>query len=145
MASSQSGTSTTGSHVVLAGLLVQIIIFAFFVVVAVVFHRRLRAGPTTSSQDASLAWAKSVKILYTISGLILARNIVRVAEFVEGFNGYIILHEVFLYIFDAVPMAAVMYIFNVWHPTSLLKQGRTNGAKRPRDDNIEIRNISTQS
>jgi hypothetical protein len=145
MASSQVMTSNTGSRIVLAGLLAQIIIFAFFVVAAFVFHRRLQARPTTSSQDTSLAWEKFLEILYITSGLILARNIVRVAEFVEGFNGYIILHEVFLYIFDAVPLVAVMYIFNVWHPASLSKQVRMNRVKRHGNDNIEISTTNTQT
>jgi RTA1 like protein len=43
MASSQASQAKTGSDIVLAGLLIQIVIFGFFVVVALVFHRRLWA------------------------------------------------------------------------------------------------------
>ncbi|KAJ8098111.1 RTA-like protein [Lipomyces tetrasporus] len=122
MASSQASTSETGSDIVLVGLWVQIAIFAFFIVVALLFDRRLRAMPTRKSQDASSSWRKCMSILYATCALILIRNIVRVAEFIEGFEGYIILHEVFLYVFDAVPMAAVIVTFNIWYPAKFFNQ-----------------------
>ncbi|KAH8645438.1 RTA1 like protein-domain-containing protein [Xylariales sp. PMI_506] len=117
MASSSASTAQTGSHIVLAGLLIQIIIFGLFIVVARVFHLRMRATPTIESNDPLLRWNLFLNILYVTSALILVRQIVRVAEFVEGFEGYIILHEAFLYVFDAVPMAAVMLVFSIWYPS----------------------------
>lgn len=54
----------------------------------------------------------------------MVRSIVRVAEFVEGFEGTIILHEVYLYVFDAVPMAATMIVFNIWYPSQFSKRAR---------------------
>lgn len=124
MASQKASTATMGAHIVLAGLIIQIIIFGFFVAVAFVFHRRLNAKPTHRSHDSSLPWKKFLFILYITSAFIMARSIVRVAEFVEGFQGTIILHEVFLYIFDAVPMAAVMAVFNVWYPSNFSERAR---------------------
>ncbi|CAM1502539.1 Fc.00g045230.m01.CDS01 [Cosmosporella sp. VM-42] len=123
MASSHASTSQRGSDIVLAGLWAQIVVFGFFVGVALVFHRRVRARPTMQSHDASLPWERYLHILYITCALILIRNFVRVAEFIEGFEGYVIRHEVFLYIFDAVPMAAVMFIFNIWYPLTVLNGG----------------------
>ena len=117
MASSTASTASTGSHIVLAGLAMQIAIFAFFVVVAAIFHRRVRAGP--KSLEGPLHFEKCMWVIYFTSGLILVRNIVRIAEFVEGFDGYIILHETFLYVFDAVPMAIVLAVFAVCYPSKL--------------------------
>lgn len=122
MASTTSSTSEEGSHIVLAGLLIQIIIFGFFVAVAGVFHHRLLAIPTTKSHDPPLNWKKFLYISYVTCTFILIRSIIRVAEFVEGFEGNIIVHEVYLYIFDAVPMLAVMVIFNIWYPSNLSKK-----------------------
>lgn len=122
MASSNPSKSKLGSHIVLAGLLLQIIIFGFFVSVALVFHLRFKRATTMttrSSHDLSsplVPWRKLLYILYVTSAAIMIRSIVRVAEFVEGFEGTIILHEVYLYAFDAVPMAAVMVVFNIWYP-----------------------------
>lgn len=121
MASSHATTATTGAHVVLAGLLVQIVIFGFFIVVAAVFQRRMAASENKAdshrnSKKHPLPWRRTLLVIYVMSALILARNIVRVAEFIEGFDGYIILHETFLYVFDAVPMLAVSVAFNIWYP-----------------------------
>ncbi|OAA67976.1 RTA-like protein [Niveomyces insectorum RCEF 264] len=148
MASSQSATSTTGSRIVLAGLLVQIVVFALFVVVAGVFHRRcLRAEMALRAQDTAQPppWRRFLGVLYVASGLVLARNIVRVAEFVEGFNGYIVLHEVFLYVFDAVPMLAAMGVLNVWHPARLANDGNVNKADGGLCiSDVEMRNMDGQ-
>ena len=120
MASSQSTTATTGSHIVLAGLLVQIVIFGFFLVVAVVFHRRYRGLQQMQKPISMRApWQTTLLVLYLASGFILVRSVVRVAEFVEGFDGYIILHEIFLYLFDAVPMLAVSILYLIWYPSDL--------------------------
>jgi hypothetical protein len=118
MASSQASTAKRGSHIVLAGLVIQIIIFSFFVAVALVLHSRLRAKPTNQSRNPSLPWKKFLYILYAASAFIMFRSIVRVAEFVEGFHGTIILHEVYLFVLDGIPMAAVMVIFNIWYPSN---------------------------
>ncbi|KAK3618910.1 hypothetical protein LTR56_024338 [Elasticomyces elasticus] len=121
MSSSHATTAATGSHIVLAGLLVQILIFGFFVLVAAVFHRRMKAKST--AKVASIAtlknktqWQKYLYLLYGTSALVLVRNSARVAEFIEGSEGFIILHEVFLYVFDAVPMLVVSFAFNFWYP-----------------------------
>ncbi len=124
MASSQASQAKLGSHLVLAGLLIQIVIFGFFVFVALTFHRRLRAMPTDRCRNPSLLWEKFLYVLYITCSFIMIRSIVRVAEFVEGFEGTIILHEVYLYIFDAIPMAGVMVVFSIWYPSSFSKQAR---------------------
>jgi hypothetical protein len=53
MASKNTSSSKLGSHIILGGLLAQIIIFGFFIVVSVVFHLRLRAMPNSQSHDLS--------------------------------------------------------------------------------------------
>ena len=124
MASSHASSSKLGSHIVLAGLLIQILVFGFFIVVSLVFHLRLRAMPTLQSHNPRVPWKKFLYILYTTSAFIMLRSIVRVAEFVEGFDGTILEHEVYLYVFDAVPMAAVMVVFIIWYPANFSKQAR---------------------
>lgn len=146
MASSKASSAKLGSHIVLAGLIIQIIIFGFFIVVALVFDRRLRAMPTMLSNDPSLPWKKFLYILYTSSAFIMIRSIVRVAEFVEGFEGVIILHEVFLYVFDGVPMAAVMAIFNVLYPSNFserARKARVDGEST--GSNVELERVELQS
>jgi len=139
LASSDPTQAKLGSHIILAGLLLQIIIFGFFVVVGLVFHRRLLAMPTSLSHDPSLPWKKYLYILYITCGFIMFRSIVRVAEFVQGFEGEIYTHEVFLFLFDALPMAAVMVIFNIWYPSFFSKQARkTIGNRGCLDSSVEL-------
>jgi hypothetical protein len=140
MASTNPSTSETGSHIILAGLILQIVIFGFFIVVALVFHLRVRAMPTSQSQNPTIPWQKYLYILYITCGLILLRSFVRVAEFVEGFEGNIIEHEVYLYVFDAVPMLAVMVVFSIWYPSnfSALARRKAMEDRESADSNVEL-------
>lgn len=60
----------------------------------------------------------------------MIRSTLRVAEYVQGFDGYILGHEVFLYVFDAVLMVFVMVIFNVVHPSEVVTLMRGGGGFR---------------
>lgn len=149
MASSHASTSNLGSHIVLAGLLIQILIFGFFIIVTLVFHLRLRrAMPTSRSHNPQLVpWRKSLYILYITSALIMIRSIVRVAEFVQGFEGTILRHEVYLYVFDAVPMATVMVVFNIWYPSSFSMQARAKAmlGSESASSNVELSSGEVES
>jgi hypothetical protein len=70
--------------IILAGLAVQIFIFGVFVLVAVVFHRRVR-GMGGSLVVEGVNWEHFLYLLYTVSLIITFRNIFRVIE--HGFGG----------------------------------------------------------
>lgn len=57
-----------------------------------------------------------MRALYAVSVLIFVRSIVRVAEYVQGNDGYIITHEAFLYIFDALVIFLAIMTLNWRHP-----------------------------
>lgn len=117
-----------GQNIVIGGLIIQILSFGFFLVAAVIFHIRINRNLT--SQSCELPWRRHINTLYAASILILARSVFRVVEYLQGFSGYLLSHEVFLYIFDAVLMLAVMILFNVVHPseiTNLLCRGNPTG------------------
>lgn len=111
----------TGEKLIVIGLFLQLAFFGFFVVVAGLFHVRLqRNGPASGTVDLNaLPWKKHLVALYVSSGLILVRSVFRVIEYIMGNAGYLLRHEVFLYIFDAVLMLAVMLIFNYSHPSEI--------------------------
>ena len=50
----------------------------------------------------------------------MVRSVVRVIEYIQGTNGYILSHEVFLYVFDATLMFIAIAIFVLWHPSPML-------------------------
>ncbi|KAL8790230.1 MAG: hypothetical protein Q9195_006453 [Heterodermia aff. obscurata] len=117
-----------GQNIVVGGLVVQILFFGFFLVVAAIFHLRIHRSPTAESRD--VPWKRHINILYAASILILIRSIFRVVEYRQGNDGYLLGHEVFLYIFDAVLMLGVMVLFNLVHPSeisTLLRRGNVLG------------------
>ena len=59
--------------------------------------------------------------LYIVSILIFVRSIVRCVEYIEGFVGYIITHEAFLYCFDATAMFFAVVTMNWAHPGEVAK------------------------
>lgn len=76
--------SKRGETIILAGLVLQIIIFAFFLVVTVIYDKRYVARPTGKSLDASINWRTYMSMLYAVSILITFRNIFRVIEYAGG-------------------------------------------------------------
>jgi hypothetical protein len=71
-----------GENIILGGLILQILIFLFFVVVANIWHRRLSAQPTAAA--AELPWKKYIGLLYAASVFITIRNCCRVIEYGLG-------------------------------------------------------------
>lgn len=68
--------------------------------------------------------------LYVGSMLIMVRSVFRAIEYLQGFDGYLLRHELYLYVFDALLMFSVMVLFNWVHPaeiTAILK-GRDMGS-----------------
>jgi hypothetical protein len=113
----------TGRTIVVAGLGVQLGAFAVFIFSVALFHRRLVAQPTDVSMEHK-SWRKYIWMLYAMSGLIIVRSVFRLAEFIEGTDGKLYKTEVFLYVFDACIMFAVVVINAVVHPGMLLRATR---------------------
>lgn len=114
--------NTIGTKVLLCGLIFQIICFAFFMSIAFVFHRRNARAPGILSQELEVKWRKHLWTLYGASLLVLVRNIFRVAEYAQGYDGPIAHNEAFIYVFDAGPMWFVMVAYAVIHPGQLQKR-----------------------
>lgn len=130
MASGSGNSMETGENVIIAGLVVQILFFSCFVVTAGVLHYRLQQAPTIKSISTDSLWRKSLYSLYAGSILIWIRCVFRLIEYAQGNAGYLISHEVFLYIFDATLMFAVMILFAIMHPSELNAQIQGPGAKK---------------
>lgn len=76
--------------------------------------------PQQATDDANLLpWKRHMLALYVASALIMVRSVFRVVEYLQGNNGYLLRHEVYLYIFDALLMLAVMCLFNWIHPAEI--------------------------
>ena len=73
-----------GQNIILGGLILQLVIFFFFMVAGIIFHKRIRAKPTAKSMVIDLPWEKLMWQLYAVSLLITFRNIFRMAEYAMG-------------------------------------------------------------
>ncbi|CAI4065036.1 hypothetical protein SKDZ_09G2020 [Saccharomyces kudriavzevii ZP591] len=109
---SKKGSTKTGSNLITAGLIVQIVFFGFFIINEIRFSVSVRRKCIFYG-DISRKWFIVNGSLLLSSVLILLRSIVRVVEFIQGFDGFIISHEYFIYVFDAVPMLLVIIAFCV--------------------------------
>lgn len=119
MAKGNGSGATLGANIIVAGLVLQLIFFGIFIAVAVAFDHAMRVRPTARSTKPEVNWRKYLKVLYGTSGLIMVRNIIRVVEYGQGNDGFLLGHEFVLYMFDALLMLVVMVILNVWHPSEI--------------------------
>ncbi|KAK3933781.1 RTA1 like protein-domain-containing protein [Diplogelasinospora grovesii] len=126
MASTDMHTRDTGSNLVVGGLFVQIVFFGGFVITSLIFHWRV----ASSGKGKDVPYQRHLFALYLSSILIFARSIVRATEFIQGFFGYIISHEAFLFGFDAAPMLLVMMVFIWIHPSEIKALLRGGGVMR---------------
>ena len=110
-----SGNHDIGQKIIIGGLFVQIIMFSIFLVTAIVFHCKALKQPTGIMLSSIVNWRRHLHILYITSTLILIRSIFRVVEYLQGHDGYLVSHEIFLYVFDSLLMFLVMLIFAIWY------------------------------
>lgn len=104
-----------GNGLIRASLLLQIVLFALFISLEVIFHMRLVKAKIMTAKLRTI-----VILLYTSSALILIRNIFRCIEVWQGYTGYLQRHEAFLYVFDVGLMLVNTIMLNIWHPTRYL-------------------------
>ncbi|CEI63615.1 unnamed protein product [Fusarium venenatum] len=105
---------------VITGIMVQLVACRLFLIVTTTFHRRMVCRPSVASETISLPWKQFLSVLYAVLVLILVRCIFRAVEYLQGQDGYLITHEIWLYIFDALLMFGVMIILNVYHPSRII-------------------------
>ncbi|CAG8366477.1 unnamed protein product [Penicillium salamii] len=119
MVTGSDGSASTGQNVIIGGLIVQIIFFGFFLISAVIFQRRLNGNSGAAAVASQFPWRKHMAALHSSSILVLIRSIVRVVEYVQGESGFLMQHEVFIYVFDGLLMFALMVIFLAIHPSEV--------------------------
>ncbi|KGO77175.1 RTA-like protein [Penicillium italicum] len=115
-----SSSVSTGQNVIIGGLIVQIVFFGFFLISAVIFQKRM--GSHSKGRRAvadQYPWHKHMWALQSSSTLVLVRSVIRVVEYAQGTHGYLMEHEVFIYVFDGLLMFAVMAIFMIIHPSEV--------------------------
>lgn len=158
MTGGSENTIKIGQWVIVAGLCVQLMFFGAFVLTSLIFHIKIIRQPTIKSEGSmdqhGSIWPRDWRGLlfacYIASVLILIRSVYRLIEFVQGNDGYVISHEIFLYVFDAAMMFSVMVVMNVLHPSFVLKNGIDSSAAQSDKDiqcksDVEMQQNSTLS
>lgn len=126
-------TQVIGQWIVTAGLFIQLIIFGFFVIAAVAWHRRMRRYMAESDEGRrgrkmeAGRWEIALKVLYSCSALIIVRSIFRVVEYIMGIDGYLLSHEWPMYVFDGLLMLFVQVVFLAGFPYDIQSEGQANG------------------
>lgn len=108
-----------GENMIIGGLFVQIVFFACFVLTSTVFQFRLNKRERRNPQFSHIPWRKHLYTMYAASILILIRPTIRVLEYIQGNNGYVLRHEWFQYVFDASLMFLTMMLLNWNHPSEI--------------------------
>lgn len=124
------------------GLCAQLVFFTVFVLVACSFQFRFQRHAT--SQSTPRPWKKHLARLYAVSVLIFARSLVRLVEYIQGNNGYIISHEAFLYVFDASVILLAVVVMSWIHPGEVAKHVRElqAGDEESKDRVVLLDNMS---
>ncbi|KAK7705856.1 hypothetical protein SLS64_007804 [Diaporthe eres] len=107
-----------GGHIIVGGLIFQIIIFGLFIVTALMFHIRFRRD-TKSHESNDIPWQSTLAMLYLTSAFVMIRNIFRAIEYAMGSDGYLLSVEWAVYVFDASLMTLTMAAFFVRYPSQL--------------------------
>ncbi|KAL5335531.1 RTA1 like protein [Aspergillus crustosus] len=131
MASGTIESYTLGENITVGGLAIQLVFFSVFMLTCGIFHYRVKSNPTHKATilQASMAdskarsWETVLVGLYLASVLILLRSVFRMVEYIQGNRGYLISHEVFMYVFDAALMVLCMVVMNGCHPSVILGGG----------------------
>lgn len=110
---------------IIVGLFIQLFFFGAFVIVASIFHRRNLRDPTSASRLPYVRWERYLTLLYVTSALVFIRSIFRTIEFIQGYDGELMVKEFYIYIFDATLIFICMVWMNWFHPAEigLLQKG----------------------
>ena len=117
-------TTELANNILLGGLILQVLFFGLFIVVAGIFHKRMLADPVAMASTSSTPWSRYLLILYVASLLIVVRCIFRIIEYAGGQDGVLLATEAYLYVFDAALMLLVMVVFNVQHPSMIIGRNK---------------------
>jgi hypothetical protein len=127
-----SKTRDIGNALTKAGLLLQVICFALFLVLAAVFQGRAIKKGVCSKNIRTVLF-----VLYISTAIVSARCIYRIVEFFEYGSGPLSRSEAYFWVFEASIMFVNTAMLNVWHPGKYLP--RSNKVFLSMDGKTELR------
>ncbi|KAF9965040.1 hypothetical protein BGZ70_005511 [Mortierella alpina] len=117
-----------GDKLFLAGVSAQGLSYLLFTALLTVALKRLIADRKKNSSGlAGTGWwgldrntTFIANALYFSSIFIILRSVYRIVEFTQGYSGYLISHEVYLFVLDAGPLVLAIGVWAFMWPTVLL-------------------------
>jgi hypothetical protein len=149
-------SADNGTHIMVGGLAFQVFTMSIFMCLFLDFLwkiKYMRKGHDDMEFNPKYAHLRERKMfkwfpVVIFIGVILVyiRSIYRVIELAEGWTGYLIVHEVFFMILDALMMALCIVLFVPFHPGVVLGRGTIaiEGSKayaQERERGIELEKI----
>ncbi len=116
-ANQAGGDTTSGTHIMVGGIAFQLVTMTFFAVLMFDSGRRVRHMEL--DRDVKLVLV-AMAIAFT---MIYVRGVYRTAELAQGWAGFLITHEVYFVVLDAVLMVITVFAFLALDPASLLPKG----------------------
>lgn len=148
--------TAAGTNIMVAGIVFQMAAITVFCALFAVFLKRTatatRKGGGGGEATPLSARVKVLVVATTASiAFIYVRSIYRTVELLEGWDGYLITHEVYFVVLDGAMMVCAVAVFNLVHPGWFLvgdgqkgvQGGR--GGKKMSEVEMESRPFSTAS
>lgn len=139
MAGSAVGTDPqqvkTGSNIMLAGIVIQLVVMLFYVGYTAIWV--FRARERVKLAGSRFQWMLVGMLAASIG--IIVRGCYRTPELAEGFSGWIATQQIWM-LFDAVPVAFSSFVLNIIHPHWFLVYSPeiaaelSTSSEKPRDD-----------
>lgn len=122
-ASGEPDAITKGRTILIAGLIVQLCALSIFILTSLYLYIRIRQETGPFLDSSLVRWRRYFRTIEAVTIVMIIRSIVRAVEYLQGQGGFVISHEVFIYLFDASLMFLVMLLFLIVHPGRLVKSG----------------------
>ncbi|KAN0106627.1 RTA1 like protein [Hyaloscypha variabilis] len=121
----QAGHEDLGKKVVLTGLFCQLLFFGFFLIIAIIFDRRMAKSSMRYGipKYGKYSWKALLRLLFVAATIIIARCCYRVVSFAGGSKGTLMSHEVWMYVGDTAPMFVVQTLFLFIHAGNVFPRG----------------------
>jgi hypothetical protein len=155
-AGSENKDTSTGTHIMIAGIVIQLVSMSVFCILWIwTVHRARRhlrrdsvvydsvTGAAVGDKLSGMRLLLLVVITSFSAACIVIRNFYRAVELAQGWTGYLITHEIYFCLLDGMLMALALLAFNIVHPAWFLDPDRTvpvqsvQEKKRPSDSSVE--------
>jgi hypothetical protein len=128
-----------GLKIALVGLFIQLIFLGLFLAVAMIFWKRMRSSAAyNTASTGTHTWRALFNLLLFVSAIVILRCVFRVIEFSQGHDGALVSKEIYLYIFDTIPMLIVQTAFHFIHASAVFEGAKFGFTKQASEVDLPL-------